>query len=348
VTAIRGRPPTASEDLLIKAAASLGPDTSVENLNAAAKLILGNVVLVASVLTGFGLFTDVTARLREHTELLTLAAQCALASVTFALIALIPWLGKVDVDDLKSLRQRFKDVLLFRGVFVVFATIFLFAALFVASRGTQAYLAAGGPSDPNIVASRSNTSGESLSAIVASVTQVRAPTGSLAELVIKDAAGGLVHRATQLVGSTGDVKLEATVAKAAAGALTITYTLTRDNVELTPRRELALGADAVTPIVAVEPSDPNIIVSRSNTGGDLPTITASVTQLRAPSGSRAELTIKNAGATILHRAIQEVGSAGEVKLEATVEKAAAGALSLEYALTSGGRDLVRKVIQLAE
>ncbi len=131
---IRGRPPTASQELLIKAADSLGPDKSLANLDAAAKLILANVVLVASVFTGFGLFTDVTTRLREQPELFALAVDCAILSAVLAILALLPLPGRVDVDNLQSIRARFGRLSVIRGTLVAFATIFLLAALGSASR----------------------------------------------------------------------------------------------------------------------------------------------------------------------------------------------------------------------
>jgi hypothetical protein len=341
VSVIRGRPPTASEELLIKAADSLGPDKSVANVEAAAKLVLGNVALVAAILTGFGLFTDVTTRLREAPELLTFAMFCTIASIVFALVALVPLSGRVDVDDLESIRRRFRDVLRWRVWFVGAAATFLLIALFVASRGIHAYVAASGPTEPNIVISRSSAVNENAPAIAATVTQSRAPSGASAELVIRDAAGVIVHRATQMVGSAGEVKLEAAVAKSGSGALSLLYTLTDDR-ELT-RRQVTLDDGA-----PVAPTEPTVSISRSNTPGEpLPTIAASATQLRAPSGSRAELIIRNAAGVILHRARLVVGSSGEVKLDAAVAKGESGALTLVYTLTSD-RELTRREITLNE
>jgi hypothetical protein len=220
-----GRPPTASEQLLIKAADALGPDKSLANLDAAAKLILSNVVLVAAVLTGFGLFTDVATRLREQPELFAAAVGLAIVSAVFALAALIPIPGRVDVDDLQSIHDRFRLVAVIRGVLVALATICLLLAIAVAARGALLYLGHGGPTDPAIAMSRTVVVGDSAPALSASVTQARAPSGAQATLLITTASGTVIYRATQVVGSSGDVNLTATVTRGASGAMTLAYTL---------------------------------------------------------------------------------------------------------------------------
>jgi hypothetical protein len=222
---IYGRPPTASEELLIKAAEALGPDKSLANLDAAAKLILSNVVLVAAVLTGFGLFTDVATRLREQPELFGAAVSLAILSAVLALAALIPIPGRVDVDDLQSIHDRFRALSIGRGVLVALATLFLLLAIGVAARGALLYLGESGPTDPAITISRSIVVGESAPVLSATVTQARAPSGAQATLLISAPSAGVIHRATQVVGSSGDVSLAATVAKSPRETFTLVYTL---------------------------------------------------------------------------------------------------------------------------
>jgi hypothetical protein len=225
MTDIYGRPPTASEELLIKAADALGPDKSLANLDAAAKLILSNVVLVAAVLTGFGLFTDAATRLREQPELFAAAVGLAIVSAVFALAALIPIPGRVDVDDLQSIHDRFRALSIARGILVAVAALSLLLAIGVAARGALLYLGHGGPTDPAITISRTMVVGESAPVLSATVTQARAPSGAQATMLITAASGTVIHRATQVVGSSGDVNLTATVAKSPREAFTLLYTL---------------------------------------------------------------------------------------------------------------------------
>lgn len=229
--AIVGSPPTGYQALLIKASDSLAPDKALASLDSTARLVIASVALVASVLTGFGLFTDVAARLREDPGLLAWPVGLAIAGAVLAMLSLVPWLGRVDVDDLNSVQRRFTSQLIVRGVLVFLALGLLIAAVGLAAFGTSRYLSASGVSQP--VLSLSRNIGASTTVAV-SAKASRAPTGATAELVVvSDDDEAIVYQATQIVGSAGDVDLSGEIAEAsAAGSITATLTVSHGGDEV--------------------------------------------------------------------------------------------------------------------
>jgi len=223
--AIRGVPPTSEQKQLIKAAESLGPDKSLANLDASARLVLTSVVLVASVLTGFGLFADVSARLRAQPLLLGLPIGLAILSAVLAIFALVPWMWRVDVDDLKSISSAFTLRIRVRGTLVIFAMLLLIGAIAAAAYGAGQYLAGSDASDHSLTLTRAMT-GDGPT-VTAAVQVNRAPAGSVAEVTVTSpASSAAVFSAVQRVGNSGDVKIEAEVPKSAASEeLTLTFVL---------------------------------------------------------------------------------------------------------------------------
>lgn len=223
---ITGRPPTGRQRLLIKAADSLAPDASLASLASLARLILGSVVLATSVLTGFGLFTDVAVRLRDQPTILAIPVGLAGLSAIAALLVFVPWPGRVKVDDLQSLDLLFTRLIFVRTGLVLVALVLLISSIGTAGAGVRQYLAEGGPSSPQVGLVR--VSGPDGSQVTGTATQSRAAAGSTAELRITAGSGGVeVGRATVVVGAAGEVSLSATVpAVADAEALVLTYQLT--------------------------------------------------------------------------------------------------------------------------
>lgn len=228
---IVGRPPNGYQRLLIKAADSLAPDKALASLDATARLALASVVLAATVLTGFGLFADVATRLREEPGLLAWPVAFAVGSAVFALLALLPWPGKVDVDNLNSLQSRFSSQIVVRGVLVFVSLVLLLIAIGLAAFGAARYVATSGLSTPTVSLSRQATG--DTTTVAATVKASRAPAGSVAEVRIVSDGDATVYRAVQIVGSTGDVEVVAEVPEAAGGGqMTLTFRLTDDDREL--------------------------------------------------------------------------------------------------------------------
>jgi hypothetical protein len=219
MTVVTGMPPTAGQRLLIDASASLAPDKTLANLDSIARLILGSVVLVTSVLTGFGLFSDVAARFREQPQALEVPVILAILSALAALLALVPWIGRVKVDDLESLRKLFTGLVVIRSILVIGGLILLLAAVLAAGVGVRHYLAEAGPSHPALTLA--TTTGADGTAITATAKELGAPTGSLAKLIVTaGASGATIGQVAMVVGSEGVVDLEAAASKVAdpAGA----------------------------------------------------------------------------------------------------------------------------------
>lgn len=229
--AIVGTPPTGYQRLLIEAAKSLAPDKALASLDTTARGALGSVVLVASVLTGFGLFTDVSGRFREDPGVIGLPLILAIASAVTAILVLLPWPGKVDVDNLNSLQGRFSSLVLVRGLLVFASLVLLIAAIGSAALGAVTYLSTSGVSEPSISISRQLTG--TTTTVSATVKATRAPTGAVADVKVSSADGKTVYHAIQVVGATGDVEITAEIADASAsGDLAITFTLSQGTTEL--------------------------------------------------------------------------------------------------------------------
>lgn len=219
MSVITGTPPTAGQRLLIDASASLAPDKTLANLDSLARLILASVVLVTSVLTGFGLFTDVAAKFREQPQALEVPVILATLSALLALLALVPWIGRVKVDDLENLRNFFTGLVVIRSILVIGGLILLLVAVLSAGVGVRHYLAEAGPSHPALTLA--TTTGVDGAAVTATAKESGAPTGSLAKLsVTAGASGATIGQVAMVVGSDGEVDLEAAIAKVAdpAGA----------------------------------------------------------------------------------------------------------------------------------
>jgi hypothetical protein len=229
---IRGTPPTAAQKQLIKAAESLGPDKSLATLDASARLVLASVVLVASVLTGFGLFADVATRLRSDPTVLALPIGLAIASAVLAIFALVPWVWSVDVDNLNRISMRFDRQIKIRGALVIVSMLLLLAAIGGAAYGAGRYVSTAGVGEPTVTLTRAITGdGPTVSG---TVQLARAPTGARAEITVtSDDSREPILSSIQVVGSSGDVNLEVEVPKAAgSGNLTLTFVLTHRDARL--------------------------------------------------------------------------------------------------------------------
>jgi hypothetical protein len=190
----------------------LAPDKTLANLDSLARLILGSVVLATSVLTGFGLFGDVAVRFREQPDALEVPVILATLSALAALLALVPWIGRVKVDDLESLRTLFTGLVLIRSILVIGGMILLLSAVLTAGVGVRHYLADLGPSHPAVTLA--TTDGADGATVTATVKESGAPTGSLALLIVTAGpAGATIGQVEMVVGSDGEVDLEAAIAK---------------------------------------------------------------------------------------------------------------------------------------
>jgi hypothetical protein len=196
-------------------------------------------VLVTAVLTGFGLFGDAPSRFREAPQLIALPLAFAVAGVIFALVVLIPTIGGADFDDLDNLEGRFRRRIRFRSVFVGLAMGSLLASLAFGALSAVTVFSRSGPSEPAITFARG--AGADGPTLTATVTDTRAPSGATAEFWIRDlGTGALVYHAVQLVGSAGDIKIEAQLPKAATSAsLSALFTLTSDHELI--RKQISLG-----------------------------------------------------------------------------------------------------------
>lgn len=123
---------TAGDDALVEAAKSLTPDKSLERVDSHAKYLFTLVGTVGTLLTGFSLFSTNHAFTRDPGSLrLPLAFVCG--SLALAMLALTPWPGRVDPDNLAEVRTFMNSRLRLRGLAVFLAGLCFAGALLSAS-----------------------------------------------------------------------------------------------------------------------------------------------------------------------------------------------------------------------
>lgn len=99
---------TEEQKLVLDSTADLSPAKLNESLDKRLAFVTSNLALIATVATGFGLFTDIGGPLRENRGGFGLVLVLLLASVVISLIASSPnWFGRVDVNDIDSVRHYF-------------------------------------------------------------------------------------------------------------------------------------------------------------------------------------------------------------------------------------------------
>jgi len=216
---IIGQPINAREQAIIAAAASLTYDKRLDRIGSTAQLVLSSLVVVGTVLTGFGLFADPANRLRASPELYIGPLVLAIAAALLALAALLPWGGSPNPANITKVESHFKVQVLVRGTLAAGAMLALAAA--VAWAGwTTVFATSETGLTPTLVASRTVTAADTGETEGLSITAKLsgAPEGSIATVRAVE-ADGTRTLSTQLVGTAGTVDMAVAIADLAASEI---------------------------------------------------------------------------------------------------------------------------------
>lgn len=224
-----GRPPTPSEAATLTAATTLTLDKALDRVDATARLVLSTLALVGVVLTGFGLVSDVSTRLRANTDLYLLPLGLAVLAAVLALLALVPWFSRANPANLTAVDRFLRKLVLVRGVLVTAAMAVLLLAVVLAGK-TALFDASRLSLSPTMSVSRAQTAeGETLN-VTAKMSG--APDGSVARLRLGEDGEIL---SSQRVGASGAVDMSVTVDSPAAET-EVVFTLTEGDETVTTAR----------------------------------------------------------------------------------------------------------------
>ncbi len=123
---VLGRPTTISDDVWETAAKSLGPDKSLERIEAHAKYLFSTVTIFGTLLTGFGV-VSVNRNIVENPRLLYVPLALVAVSLGLSMYAMTPSAGRVNINNLVDVREYMARRVLTRGI-AIFVAGLLFAA----------------------------------------------------------------------------------------------------------------------------------------------------------------------------------------------------------------------------
>jgi hypothetical protein len=123
---IPGMVPGVIATYLSDAAKQLGPAQSLATSGDAAKFVLDRISLVALVLGGFGIFTDLGGGFDRHPTLFATVTVASALALALAVVALFPRVKKnLDYGNLVAVKHAFESVIKWRVRFAQLATLAL-------------------------------------------------------------------------------------------------------------------------------------------------------------------------------------------------------------------------------
>lgn len=104
------------DKLIIESGGELSPAKLNESLDKRLTFVTTNLTLVATIATGFGLFTSLAGPLREESGYLQVILGLLLSSVVLVVIANFPnWWQKVNPNDIQSIEAYYKNRYVWRS-----------------------------------------------------------------------------------------------------------------------------------------------------------------------------------------------------------------------------------------
>jgi hypothetical protein len=156
---IVGAPPSAGDSYLAEAAKEIGPDKSLTRAGDSAKFTIEKISLVALILGGFGIFTDLGGGFTAHPELFAAVVIAAAAALAMAVIALFPKHEKdVNYNNLVEVQTAYANAINRRAGWAQLASLALLVALVLA---LVAFFEAGGKTPDAAIATSWDGSGAS-------------------------------------------------------------------------------------------------------------------------------------------------------------------------------------------
>jgi len=127
---IVGMQPTAGDTFWGEAAKQISPANSLTRASDSAKFTIQQISLVALVLGGFGIFTDLGGGFDRHPELFGAVVAAAAASLLAAVYALYPQVNEnVNYDNLIAVRTAYKNAISHRARWAQIAALLLVVAV---------------------------------------------------------------------------------------------------------------------------------------------------------------------------------------------------------------------------
>jgi hypothetical protein len=130
---IVGTQPTAGDTFWSEAAKQIAPVESLTRAADSAKFTIQQISLVALVLGGFGIFTDVGGGFDRHRELFGAVIVAAAFALLAAVYALFPQVDEnVNLDNLVAVQNSYKNAINHRAFWAKVAAFLLFLAIVLA------------------------------------------------------------------------------------------------------------------------------------------------------------------------------------------------------------------------
>jgi hypothetical protein len=130
---IVGMQPTAGDTFWSDAAKEIGPANSLTRAGDSAKFTIQQISLVALVLGGFGIFTDLGGGFDRHPWLFGAVTVAAALALLAAVVALFPQVDEsVNPDNLAEVQKSYKSAIEHRATWAKRAAVLLFVAVLLA------------------------------------------------------------------------------------------------------------------------------------------------------------------------------------------------------------------------
>jgi hypothetical protein len=155
---ITGAPPSAGDSYLAEAAKEIGPDKSLTRAGDSAKFTIDKIALVALVLGGFGIFTDLGGGFSAHRQLFAAVVIAAAAALALSIWALFPKReANVNYNNLVEVQTAYASAINRRVRFAQLASMALLVALALA---LAAFFKSGGKDPDAAIATSWDGSGD--------------------------------------------------------------------------------------------------------------------------------------------------------------------------------------------
>ncbi|MBP0455713.1 hypothetical protein J5Y04_40260 [Kitasatospora sp. RG8] len=209
----RGRDPTDATRRWQEAAKELAPEKAAPRVAAHAKFVVTTVALVGTALSAVGLVSADRISHQDAAQALAVsAAGVALLAVVMALYTVVPRLGRVNLDDLATVRRWYEKELR-RGFWAALAGWLLVLAVVLAGvAGVLAALSSSpsyrlGLQDAGLAAKHTVS-------VKASVQDVSPGTTVTVEVTARDDSGAqaVIVRGTGMADSSGNATVDASAA----------------------------------------------------------------------------------------------------------------------------------------
>lgn len=202
---VRGRAETPGDEGLDAAIKDLAPHLALARVDSLGRFIFGNVAVIGTLLGALGLVASTQAR-PAPTEVLGVPLVVLLVGISllFALVAITPWLFKLNLDNRSDVRASFSTRIKLRGSAAMVAAV-LFAGAIVATLAETTRVGA----TVSLSGGVSGTGADAKATMTAEATGV--PSGGKATATLTKLTGGKAGTILCSSEATGDATGKATM-----------------------------------------------------------------------------------------------------------------------------------------